>query len=99
MLAEGVRKIAGVADLDTELDLGELECDIIYKRFSIVANCPWCLCRTSGGRNDPVQSRQGRTIFTGLTPPGLCDDMRYRVQFEGAVSNPYRVVVVVSHIQ
>ena len=31
MLAEGVRKIAGVADSDAELDLGQLERDIIRK--------------------------------------------------------------------
>ena len=31
MLAEGVRKVTGVADSDAELDLGQLERDIIRK--------------------------------------------------------------------
>ena len=31
MLADGARKIAGVADVDVELDLGQLECDITPK--------------------------------------------------------------------
>ena len=33
-----------------------------------------------------------RSIFAGLTPPGLCDDVRRRAQFRDAGSNPYRVV-------
>ena len=33
-----------------------------------------------------------RVILAGMTPPGFCDDVRHRVHFEDAGSDPYRGV-------
>ena len=36
--------------------------------------------------------------IAGLTPPGFCDDVRRRVQFEDASRDPYRIVQLMEEV-
>ena len=112
MLAEGVRIIAGVADSDAELDLGQLEYEITRKckRSLDLRVCEQAFAvqlkvqeflhnrklsavfvpngRWAKGPGTIV----ARVILAGLTPPGFRDNVRRRMQFKDASSEPYRVL-------
>ena len=112
MLAEGVRKIAGVADPDAEHDLGQLEHETTRK-FKLSPDLRVCEqafvvqlklqeflhdCKLSAVFVPNGRWAKGpgaivaRAILADLTPPGFRDDVRRRVQLEGASSDSYRVV-------
>ena len=118
MLAEGVRKIAGVADSDDDLDLKQLERDINRKlklspdlreceqavavqlkvqEFLHDRKLPAVFVPNGRWAKGPG-AIVARTILAGLTPPGFCDNVCRRVQFEDAGSDPYRVVQLVEEM-
>ena len=111
MLAEGMRKVPGVADSDAKLDLGQLEHKItrkfklspdfrlrkqafavqlkvqefLHDRKLSAVLVPNGRCAKGSG------AIVARVISAGLTPPGFRVDVRRRVQFVDASSDPYRV--------